>query len=242
MALKDHDAFGHMMYDHFIGKDSYEIIERDDGFFSISSGSKLYFSPFEEWPQIDQDAMNFVQGRVLDIGCGAGRHALYLQEQGFDVTGIDNSPLAIKVCKARGLRNAQLLQITRISSRLGVFDTILMLGNNFALMGNPGRARWLLRKFHKITSKNGRILAQTRDPCQTDLPEHLEYHQRNRKMGKLAGEARMRVRYKKYATPWIDFLLVSKEEMATILEGTGWQILDSIDRHDGVYTAILEKM
>jgi SAM-dependent methyltransferase len=242
MALKDHqDAFGHGMYDHFMGVGSDEIIERDDGFFSISPGSKLYFAPFEEWPQIDQDAMKFVQGRVLDIGCGAGRHALYLQEKGFDVTGIDNSPQAIKVCKLRGLRNAQILPITKISARLGLIDTILMLGNNFALTGNPRRARWLLRKFHKITSENGRILAQTRDPYQTDLPEHLEYHRRNREIGKLSGEARLRVRYKKYVTPWIDFLMVSKEEIATILEGTNWMISGFIDWQGGVYTAILEK-
>jgi ubiquinone/menaquinone biosynthesis C-methylase UbiE len=37
--------------------------------------------------------MKYVKGRrVLDIGCGVGRHALYLQNeerQGFDVLGID---------------------------------------------------------------------------------------------------------------------------------------------------------
>jgi 2-polyprenyl-3-methyl-5-hydroxy-6-metoxy-1,4-benzoquinol methylase len=45
-----------------------------------------------------EEAMQFVKGRVLDVGCGEGRHSLYLQEKWFDVLGIDISPLAIKVC------------------------------------------------------------------------------------------------------------------------------------------------
>jgi len=240
--LKDwQDAFGHEIQDYFTGKGGYEIVERDDGFFSVSPGPKLYFLEHEDWPESEKEAMKYVRGRVLDVGCGAGRHSLYLQAQGFDVVGIDNSPLAIEVCRARGLRSAQLLSVTQLPRQLGVFDTILMLGNNFALVGNAKRARWLLRRFHKMTSEAGRIIAQTRDPYQTELPEHLEYHARNREKGKMSGEAKIRVRYKRYVTPWIDFLMVSKEEMKAILKGTDWEVSDFIDGQQGIYTAIIEK-
>jgi SAM-dependent methyltransferase len=240
--LKDgQDAFGHEIYDHFVGKGGYEIIERDDGFFSTSTGPELYFLEYEEWPASEQAAMKYVRGKVLDVGCGAGRHSLYLQSQGFDVVGVDNSPLAIEVCKARGLQSTRILSITQITRQLGVFDTILMLGNNFALVGNPKRAKWLLRRFHRMTSGAGRIIAQTRDPYETKLPEHLEYHARNRAKGKMSGEARIRVRYKKYVTPWIDFLMVSQEEMRTLLEGTNWEVRDFIDGEQGLYIAVIEK-
>jgi SAM-dependent methyltransferase len=240
--LKDgQDAFGQEIYDHFRGKGGYEIIERDDGLFSISTGPKLYFLGYEEWPESEQEAMKYVTGKVLDVGCGAGRHSLYLQEQGFDVVGIDNSPLAIEVCKARGLQGARILPITQITRQLGVFDTILMLGNNFGLVGNPKRAKRLLRRFHRMTSEVGRIIAQTRDPYETDLPEHLEYHARNREKGRMSGEARIRVRYKKYVTPWIDFLMVSQEEMEALLEGTNWEVRDFIDGEQGLYVAVIEK-
>jgi SAM-dependent methyltransferase len=39
------------------------------------------------------------QKRVLDIGCGMGRHTAYLAARGFDVTATDNSPAAIAACK-----------------------------------------------------------------------------------------------------------------------------------------------
>ncbi len=38
---------------------------------------------------------------VLDVGCGRGRHSLYLSQSGFDVYACDLSPVALKIAKAR---------------------------------------------------------------------------------------------------------------------------------------------
>lgn len=236
------DAHGHAVYDYFKGKGGYEIVERDDGLFGISGGPRAYLSKYHEWPEYSKKAMKYARGRVLDIGCGAGRHSIYLQEKGFDAVGIDISPLAIEVCRLRGLRNAQVLSITQITARLGTFDTILMLGNNFGLFGSLKRAKWLLGKLHKITSGDGRIIAETTDPYETKLLEHLEYHEFNRKRGRMPGQVRIRVRYKKYVTPWFDYLLVSKKEMKKVLAHTGWTPTDFIDGQSGVYIAIIKKL
>ena len=75
--------------------------EKEDGLFDYSGGPRIYFSEYEEWMGSEKAAMEHVCGRVLDIGCGAGRHSLSLQNQGFEVVAIENSPLAIKVCKTR---------------------------------------------------------------------------------------------------------------------------------------------
>ena len=179
--MKDYqDAFGHEIYDYFEGKGSFEIIERDDGYFDLSRGAKVYLSEYEDWPPHEKEAMHYVCGRVLDVGCGAGRHLLYRQQNGFDVMGVDNSPLAIEVCRRRGI-HAELCSITQISPRLGTFDTILMLGNNFGLFGSPERAKRLLERFHRITSPNGRIIAESNDPYKTEVREHKEYQEFNRK-------------------------------------------------------------
>ncbi len=235
------DAYGHEIYDYYKGKRSYEIVERDDGYFDVSSGPKLYFLEYKDWNIHEKEAMKFVKGKVLDIGCGAGRHALYLQSKGYDVMGIDNSPLAIKVCKERGLKNAMVLSITQINSKLGKFDTILMMGANFGLFGNLKRAKWLLRKFRNITTENAIIIAETRDPYQTQVPEHLEYHEFNKRRKRMPGQIRIRIRYKKYVIPWFDYLFVSKNEMRMILKNTGWQIKKFIDGKEGIYIAIIEK-
>jgi SAM-dependent methyltransferase len=235
------DAHGNAMFDYLNGKSAFEIVERDDGFITITNAPAVYFSKYQDWPSHEKRGMRFARGKVLDIGCGAGRHAIYLQERGLDVLGIDTSPLAIKVCKLRGLKKAKCLSIDQISQKLGRFDTLLMLGNNFGLFENLNKARRLLKRFHKITSREARIIVESSDPHQTDEPDHLWYHRYNRKRGRMSGQIKLRVRYKKHVTPWFDYLLVSKDEMREILKGTGWQVKRFFDSKSPWYLAIIEK-
>jgi SAM-dependent methyltransferase len=239
--LKDmQDAQGHIFYDYFRGRGAYEIVERDDGYFDVGNPA-LYFAQYGDWPEIEKRAMKHCSGRVLDIGCGAGRHAIYLQEQGFGVVGIDNSPLAVETSRLRGLRDVRGLSIGGISPALGVFDTILMLGNNFGLFGSLNGGRRLLRKLDTISSADARIIAETPDPHNTVVPEHLTYHKLNERRGRLPGQIKIRVRYRKYVTPWFDYLFVSKEEMAGMLKGTVWKVQEFIEGEGPVYIAIMVK-
>ena len=242
MILKDfQDAFGHGMYDYLNGTAGTEITERDDGLLTLSGGPELYFTPYKKWHPIERKAIRYSRGRVLDIGCGAGRHSLYLQEKGHDVVGIDNSPLAIEVCKKRGLKDARVISISQMSSRLGIFDTVIMFGNNFGLFGTPANGKRLLKRLYKMTAKKGRMIVGTRDPYDTDDPDHLSYQAANRAKSKMSGQMRIRVRYKRYASPWINVLLVSKKEMEDILEDTGWKVSKYIDENIGSSFAIIEK-
>jgi len=238
------DAFGHEMYDYYQGKEVWEVIERDDGYIDVSIGAKRYFSEFEDWYNNEKEAMYYAEGKVLDIGWGAGRHSLYLQKNNFDVLGIDNSPLAIKVCKLRGLKKAELLSLHEIPSDIGKFDSILMLGNNFALTGSPQNAKKVLKTLFEITSENGRIIAEFVDPYNTDNEDHLEYHEFNRKRGRMGGQAIIRVRYRKYISPWFDFLMLSREELNELLTNTGWKKEELIEKNkkDPRYIAIIKKI
>lgn len=236
------DAYGQEIWAYYNGKDVVEIVENADGYISVSMfGPKGYFSDYEDWTPFTKKAMEFVKGRVLDIGCGAGRCSLYLQKKGFDVTGIDNSPLAIRVCKLRGLKKAKLIAIEDANFKPNSFDTIIMMGNNFGLFGSFDKAQRLLRKFYRFTSGNALIIADTRDPYNTDNPAYLEYHRLNRKKGRMGGQIRLRIRFEKFVGRWLDFLMVSKEEMLEILNGTGWKVRDFIDSVDSRYVAIIEK-
>lgn len=42
-----------------------------------------------------------IKGKVLDLGCGAGTQSIYLDKNGFKVTGLDISENAIKIAKQR---------------------------------------------------------------------------------------------------------------------------------------------
>jgi len=235
------DAFGHGMIDYLNGTASSEIVERDDGLIRANGGPGIYFQPFKKWHPLERKTMRYVRGRVLDIGCGAGRHSLYLQERGYDVVSIDNSPLAIEACKKRGVKDARVLSISEIGPALGTFDTVLLLGGNFGLLGNPQRARRILVRLRKLTSEKARIVTASADPRTTNDADHLAYHAANRAKGKMPGEMRIRVRYKRYASPWIQFFWASRQDMEHILEGTGWAVSRYIGSGAPQYTAIIGK-
>jgi SAM-dependent methyltransferase len=239
---EEQDAFGHALLDHLRGRGGVEIIERKDGYILLSSTSmEGYFRPYAEWPEHERQAARYVRGRALDVGCGAGRFLLHLQEQGVECVGIDVSPRAVEVCRQRGAQHVLELSLTEVGPALGEFGTVVLMGNNFGLFGSMPRARRLLKRLHRITTEQGRIIAEASDPYRTEDPFHLAYHEENRRRGRMGGQLRLRVRYKKYRTPWFDYLFVSPEEMEAIIEATGWRLARVIGSEGPVYVAVLEK-
>ena len=242
MLTDKQDAYGRLIYDYLNGEQSLEIVEREDGYITTSSmGPLTYFAEYPQWEEHQKLAMNYIIGPILDIGCGAGRHALYFQKKGHEVLATDNSPLAIQVCKKRYVKNAIVVPITQLNTKFGTFNTITMMGHNFGLFASYKRAKWLLKRFAGMTTENGKIVAETMDPYQTENLTHLAYHQLNRERDRMSGQLRIRIRYKQYATPWFDYLFVSKAELEDILVGTSWTVQRYIDSDKPSYIAILEK-
>jgi SAM-dependent methyltransferase len=233
------DAFGLILIDALDGRSAVEIVERDDGFIATTR-TPFYFEPFRRWKAHHRRAMRLVRGRVLDVGAGAGRVALHLQGRGQEVVAIDVSPGAVEVCRRRGVRDARVCRIEDVDRSLGGFDTIVMLGNNLGLLASRAKAKRLLRRFHRLTGEQGRIVAETRDVYETTDPVHLAYQERNRSRGRMSGQIRIRIRHGLAATPWFDYLMVSRAELEEIVDGTGWQLARTIDSDD-TYIAVLEK-
>lgn len=225
------DAFGAML----LAEAGHEIIERDDGF--VEAGKMGYFAPVRRWPAVERRALRYVRGRVLDVGVGAGRVALELQARGHEVVGIDVSPGAVEVARRRGVRDVRLLRFEDVDDSLGRFGTVVMYGNNFGLFARPAKAKRLLRRLRGLAD---RIVAASNDPYQTEDEAHLRYQARNVQRGRMAGELRLRVRYRDLVGPWFDYLIVSPEEMGELVEGTGWRIHRLVRDEGSYYVAVLD--
>ena len=240
---EEQDAYGRAMLDWNRGNGGFEIVERDDGYIGLSSGPQAYLAEYRHWPEFEKRAIRLARGRVLDVGSGGGRVGLYLQGRGHEVVGIDNSPGAVELCHERGFGGAVLVPFEEISRRrLGTFDTVVMIGNNFGLVGGRRRARARLRRLFGMTTDRGRILAASMDPYATDAAHHVDYHARNRLRGRMGGQVRIRIRYQMRKTPYFDYLFVTKEELDELLDGTGWRVTRHIDSETaGQYVAVIER-
>jgi SAM-dependent methyltransferase len=232
----EQDAYGQILLACLEGRGGQEIMERDDGLIYCGDPSD-YFAPYRRWPSLEKKAMRYVRGRVLDVGCGAGRVALHLQERGHEVVAIDNSPLAVEVAKRRGVKKAIVLSVVDLDSSHGVFDTILFARNNFGLAGAEREARRLLRRLHGLTTGDGRIVTDSVDPERYEDP----VFRRDRMRAGGPQAERYRVRWRKFATPWFRYLMFPPADFERLTEGTGWQVRRFLEGDDPRYCAILEK-
>jgi SAM-dependent methyltransferase len=234
----DQDAFGHLLTDLAAGRRVSEVVERDDG--CIFTGDPSYYlAPFRRWWPQERRAMRFVRGRVLDVGCGAGRVSLELQRRGLDVVGIDVSPLAIQLARERGAADARVGTLDTALEADERFDTILLLGNNLGLLSGEQQGRRLLRKLARLSTAKGRVLAGSYDPYDGASALAQRYQARNRDRGRMGGVERLRIRYRQYATPWYDVLFAARDEVRHLAKGSGWTVRQFIDEGAG-YVAVLK--
>jgi len=122
------DLFGKAMLDYHTGNEPENLITET----SISEEDVLevsyLFRSFKEMPVLEQRALQLAAGKVLDVGCGAGSHSLYLQhERKLPVTAIDLSENAVKVSQLRGVVDAKVQDVMKLSGEK--YDTVLLLMN-----------------------------------------------------------------------------------------------------------------
>src|SRR5881397_2797454 len=195
------DLYAQEMLDHWLGKKVVFEFERDDGYRSRSL-VEAYFTPPAKWSKIEREAMREVRGRVLDVGCGPGRHAVYLQRKGHRVVGVDASPTQVALARVRGLQEVYQASVQRLPRGLGMFDTVILMGNNLGLAGDLPRMRRFLRDAREITKRRGRNIGRGRPPGLLSLRGH----------------------YKGRVGDWFDLLLLSPDDLAGLAHATGWDL------------------
>lgn len=156
------DLFGKAILDYQANNSPEDLITET----SISEADEMpvayLFREYKEMPKLEQKALQLVKGKVLDVGCGAGSHALYLQEKGFDVTAIDLSENAIKACKLRGLKNCKVSNVLDLDTS-EKFDTVLLLMNGTGIFGKMNTISTYLQKLKSLLNKDGQILIDSSD-------------------------------------------------------------------------------
>ncbi|QYJ68540.1 class I SAM-dependent methyltransferase [Flavobacterium litorale] len=156
------DLFGKAILDYQTNNNPEDLITAT----SISEADEMsvayLFRDFKAMPKIEQEALGLARGKVLDVGCGAGSHSLYLQkEKGLDVTAIDISANAIEACKLRGINNALVKDVMELEDEK--FDTILLLMNGAGMCGRLNKIADFLQQIKSLLAKGGQVLLDSSD-------------------------------------------------------------------------------
>jgi len=156
------DLFGKAILDYQTNNSPEDLITET----SISEADEMsvayLFRDFKDMPAIEQRALFLSNGKVLDAGCGAGSHSLYLQNQKkLDVHPLDISPSAINACRLRGLDNARTGDLMSLEEEK--FDTILLLMNGAGMCGRLKNMPAFLHKLKSLLNSGGQILLDSSD-------------------------------------------------------------------------------
>jgi len=119
------------------------------------------FRTLDEMPLLEQEALNACRGKILDIGAGAGSHALVLQERGAAVTALDLSEGAVAVMKSRGVE--QVLNADVFNLQQQDYDTLLLLMNGIGIAGTLNGLYRFLDHVKGLLNKDGQILLESSD-------------------------------------------------------------------------------
>ncbi len=105
-----------------------------------------------------------VSGRVLDLGCGFGRHLVALRERGLEAWGLDrslellcNAPPALRGRLARG-------DFRALPYRVGAFDAVLMLFSSFGYFDDDENAR-VLYELARVLAPGGQAVLDLMNPA-----------------------------------------------------------------------------
>ena len=157
-----HDPMGSAISDYYKNRRAAHLRVLSSMFEEDEMPVAHLFRSEQEMPQLEKRALEFVRGKVLDIGAGAGCHALVLKKKGFEVKAIDVSPLSCEVMKARGIEDVECINLFDPQLQ-GKFDTILLLMNGTGIAGKLSRLPMLLNRLKELMAEGAQILIDSSD-------------------------------------------------------------------------------
>lgn len=120
-----------------------------------------FFRTEKHLPVLEQTALEYCRGKVLDVGAGAGCHSLILHHRGLEVHPIERSKYSFETMRERSVPNARKLDFFELHNE--TYDTILLLMNGFGIAGTISGLERLLSKAKSLLRPDGQIIADSAD-------------------------------------------------------------------------------
>lgn len=216
MAEKHGDPIGEAIKTYAATKKPGDIVVSSDICEDDIIPLEVLFRSLDEMPELEQEALNLAKGKVLDVGAGAGIHALELMDRGLSVEAIDLSPGAVEYMLSKGIK-ARTQNFFDLKDEK--YDTLLMLMNGIGIAGKLSNLEKTLRHAKSLLNKGGRILCDSSDikylyededgSMWIDL--NTEYY----------GNFRFQMKFKKEKGPWFNWLYVDFDNLFKAAKNVG---------------------
>lgn len=213
------DIFGKAIIDFYEQNYTEDIIVQAPDFDDDSIPIPYLFRSYEEMPPIEQKALHLSYGKTLDVGCGAGSHGLYLQNQKkLDVTAIDISEGAIKIAKKRGIIKATVRDIYKFQQE--TFDTLLFLMNGSGIIGRLDNIDRFFMHITTLLNPKGQIFIDSSDISYLFSDEDGGFWV-DASAG-YYGEIQYRLQYKNQKSDWFDWLYIDFNTLQNAANSNGF--------------------
>ncbi|GAB3197317.1 methylase of polypeptide subunit release factors [Pontibacter aydingkolensis] len=201
--MNNNDPIGLAVSEYLAGEKKAEITVEsnlaEDDFIPV----QYLFRAFSEMPEMEQIALQTSKGKVLDIGAGAGCHALALQKLGYEVTALDISQGAAAVMQKQGVKHVLHQDIFDVT---GKYDTLLLLMNGIGIAGTLDGLDRFLQHAKTLLNPGGQILLESSDILYMYEDEdgsvlldlNAGYY----------GEVKYNMKYKEQESGWFDWLFI----------------------------------
>ncbi|MFB2118630.1 class I SAM-dependent methyltransferase [Parapedobacter sp. 2B3] len=219
------DVLGHALHDYLQGHRGDQLLTHTSfGGVEEMPVAEFFRSPVD-FPELEHIALSLCDGRVLDVGAGAGSHALFLQKRGMDVTALERSPLAGTVMRGRGVKQVITADIFEYSG--GQYDTLLFLMNGIGVAGTLDGLTSLLNHCKTLLNPGGQLLFDSSDIAYLYADGTVD------KPAGYYGEIRYQYAYKGKRSASFDWLFIDQDTLISVARPMGWvvQILYE-DGHD----------
>lgn len=235
MKEKGMEPFGEALEDFYNGKKNAEItLIRDDGF-EFNVPIEYFFRSPKDFLNLEKEAIRLCKGKVLDMGAGVGPHSLELQRLGLEVYAIDISSHACEIMKKRGVKNVQCSDFYNL--KMDSFDTILLLGRSIGFVGNLKGIKKFLSYCKTRLNPEGIIILDSIDIRLTQEQVHLNFQERNRKLGKYIGEASFQMKYNNILGDKFHNVQIDPDTLNEITQELGLPCKILCKEEDGMYLA-----
>ncbi|MHA6698070.1 class I SAM-dependent methyltransferase [Chryseobacterium sp. A321] len=206
------DLPGRAILDYFQGNKKTRLYVHDRFGPRVEMPISMYFRGVRAMPELELKALEQVKGEVLEIGAGAGSHALELQTRGCTVHALEISPSSCDVMTQRGVKTVICEDVFEYSAQK--YDTLLLLMNGIGLCGSLEGFDKFLQKAESLLRPGGQIVFDS-----SDIDYMYAY---TRKPSFYYGQVECAYQYGKEITPWFHWLYIDFSALKKRALSLGW--------------------